>query len=163
MKRYVVLLIACVCIPITTWSQKAFSVQVGGGATSMSWLSFTLEARIQTFEKGSIVQSVAVSTGYGAPMFNATFLPLELHGIFFQGDGHLDLTLGANVEIKYKQPNGDGWKDLRSSPVNPTSSLSYRYEPVNGGFCFRFGLGAMYAVADNWVIPQVVMGVGWTF
>lgn len=163
MRVFVACLAVYICIPIVSLAQKTLSVQVGGGATSMSWISFTIEAEIHSFDKESLVQSFAVSTGYGLPMFNATFIPMELHTILFHGNDHLDVALGANFQVRYKQPNSDGWKDLQYSPINPTSSLSYRFEPENGGFCFRIGLGAMYAVADAIFIPQSVIGFGWTF
>jgi hypothetical protein len=156
-------MIVCMCFPIVALSQKPYSIQVGGGATSMSWLSFTIEAKIHAFDKESLVQALAVSTGYGIPMFNAAFVPLDLHGLFFQGSNHVDVTVGANIQVNYKQPNDDGWRDLQSSLVNPTASLSYRYESEDGGFCFRIGLGAMYAVHDARFTPQIVIGYGWTF
>jgi len=163
MFRIAVYLVTCAFMPIMALSQKTFSIQFGGGGTSISWLSITAEAKVLKFERSSIIQSLAVSTGYGIPMLNATFLPLDAHIILFQGNSHLDVTMGANVQVKYKQPNNDGWKDLQTSAVNPTGSMSYRYDPEDGGFCFHIGLCAMYAVNDSWFIPMVVSGIGWSF
>jgi hypothetical protein len=130
----------------------------------MSWLSLTAEAKVHVYEQSSIVQSLAVSTGWGYPLFNATFVPLDLHVLFFHGSSHIDATVGVNVQTRYNEPDDVlGFRDLKSSLLNPTASLSYRFEPESGGFTFRIGLVTMYAVNDLWWIPSGVVAYGWTF
>lgn len=144
-------------------AQPRYTIQFGGGGLGLQWLSLMFEVNAHSFSDSSIVQSMRFATGYGIPMLNATYLPVEMRLVGFQGSHHLEAVAGCNIQVAWTEGADDGWRDVGSSPLNPTAALVYRFEPEEGGFFLRFGIGIVYIVTDKFLLPCGTGGIGIAF
>lgn len=145
------------------FAQPRCSVQLGAGGLSLHWLSVMLEVNAFQFPKEFVIQSLRISSGYGLPMFNAQYLPVEMRLVGLQGTNHIEAVIGCNIQVRWTEGADDGWRDFASSALNPTAALVYRFEPEDGGFFFRLGVGCVYMVTDQYVLPCGTGGFGIAF
>lgn len=140
----------CVFMVRPMSSQPLFASHIGVGGTGLHYISLNIEVPVVTSDSTFFVQSFRMATGYGASFLSElSFLPIEARGILFHGSNHIDLTLGVSIQVRYASIAPEDGRQLVSSPLNPTCSVAYRYEPERGGFSFRLSLGGFYHVGER--------------
>jgi hypothetical protein len=109
--------------------------------------------------------SLRISSGIGGRILNAWYIPLEARLILFGSSNHIEIIAGVNTQVYWEETSKGTptTKRLGSALFNPTFGFAYRFEPKDGGFLFRAGLGCIYSVGDSKLFPTGTACFGWSF
>lgn len=155
-----------ILVSFITQANAQPTINAGLGWVGFSFtFGFDIEYNILPIKEQIPFNSLRVGTGIGAPVLNAWYVPLEARLILFGGSNHLEIIAGVNTQVYWEETNKEAptTKRYGSALFNPTYGFAYRFEPPNGGFLFRAGLGHIYSVGDSKLMPVGTACFGWAF
>lgn len=147
------------------YGQSNWTVEIGSVGSSLSFIGLMVDINVMNTPNAEPLQSIRLASGYGLTrMDNAQFLPIECRFVLFRGSSHVEAMIGVNVQT-YWAPPPPSFGSLRigRSFLCPSTGVVYRFDPEDGGFFFRIGIGVTYVIADTKFFPQMVLGYGWAF
>lgn len=131
-------------------AQPMYSLGVSGMGMGVHWLGLTAEMYIYRPDTVTRLRSLNLAVSYGAPQLHVSYVPVELRAVLFSGSSHLEVAVGANIQVEYNEwVPASTFKEVPSYVLVPGASLAYRYEPDDGGFFFRYGFGVLFYYNDN--------------
>lgn len=122
-------------------AQSRLNLEFLAPQMSLAFPSFAIEYNAYKLDTTvQVLNSIRVAFGYGAQWSNAKFIPIDIRFVLFRGSFHLDLVVGAAIQLAFRENNSfEGFRSFPSSPINPTLAAAMRYQSPDGGFLCRLG------------------------
>jgi hypothetical protein len=161
------LLVCAMLLSSSAKSQPTFTAGFGTVGVNPA-IGLEFDYNVYSFGGDSTLQSMRLGSGIAilSPK-GSYFVPVEGRLVWFRGSSHLETMMGLALQIywepaeRFERSVGD--KFLGRSLISPSFSCTYRFEPEDGGFFFRVGLGGFYNFGDKKVWYMVVASYGISF
>lgn len=145
-------------------AQPTVSLGMHAMGMGLHWLGLTAEVNVFRPDTVGLLRSLNIAVGFGAPMRNASYVPVEARAVLFSGSSHVEASVGVSIQVLYRDTSFKStFVHLSSAPLVPGALVGYRFEPDSGGLLLRFGLGVMYHYNDKLVTPIGVSTIGFSF
>lgn len=143
-------------------SQARINLEFIAPSIAFSYPCIGLEFNVVTIaDTTSLLRSIRVATSFGPSKLNAQFLPVECRLSFL--NNHIDVITGINIQTSIGiRDTLRNLPELSNSTINPTMGFVFRWQKDDGGFLFRFGMGAMYHIGDRRFYYSPILSFGFS-